>query len=168
VVRGLQEATVNSTKASEFAEDMLNRWLWKHGTGGFKMTDREKLVDLLETHCTVIGEENCKAAKGEKCSPKDCANCLANHLIANGVIVRGIQKPIEMVELQENSVFWYEEKYEYELYPVHLEEGYVNFFVSFIGIEFAERHEKCNYGKTWRCWAEKPTEEERKAAEWES
>jgi hypothetical protein len=36
VVRGLQEATVNSTKASEFAEDMLNRWLWKHGTGGLK------------------------------------------------------------------------------------------------------------------------------------
>ena len=23
------------------------------------------------------------------------------------------------------------------------------------------------YCKTWRCWAEKPTEEERKAAEWE-
>jgi hypothetical protein len=95
------------------------------------------------------------------------AEALSDHLIANGVIVREMQKPIEMVELQEDSVCWYEEKNEDKLYPVHLEEGHVNFFVSFIGIEFAERHEKCKYGKTWRCWAEKPTEEEREAAEWE-
>ena len=27
---------------------------------------------------------------------------------------------------------------------------------------------KCDYGKTWRCWGCKPTDEERSAAEWET
>lgn len=26
---------------------------------------------------------------------------------------------------------------------------------------------ECDYGKTWRCWPRRPTEEERKAAEWD-
>lgn len=127
------------------------------------MTDREKLINLImqrfdwqiapETEYKIIINANL----GE----------LVDALIAHGVTVRKPQKPIEMSELPEDSVCWYEEKYEDELYPVYLEEGHVYVFVSFIGIEFAERHEKCNYGKTWRCWAEKPTGEERKAAEWE-
>lgn len=52
------------------------------------MTDREKLVVLLESHCAVIGEAKCKAAKEEICSPRDCAECLADHLLANGVTVQ--------------------------------------------------------------------------------
>lgn len=52
------------------------------------MTDREKLVEMLESHCAVIGEEKCKAVKEEICSPRDCAGCLADHLLANGVTVQ--------------------------------------------------------------------------------
>lgn len=52
------------------------------------MTDRENLVELLESHCAVIGEAKCKAAKEEICSPKDCAGCLADHILANGVTVQ--------------------------------------------------------------------------------
>ena len=29
------------------------------------------------------------------------------------------------------------------------------------------RYNRDNYGKTWRCWPRRPTEEERKAAEWD-
>lgn len=68
------------------------------------MTDRKKLVELLESHCAVIGEEKCKAAKEETCSPRDCAGCLADHLIANGVTVQQwtpvtekLPKPIDPV-----------------------------------------------------------------------
>lgn len=127
------------------------------------MTDREKLLRLID-----------EVAEGmliQRCGELVCtvnSDDIASHLLAHGVTVKEPQKPIEMVELQEDSVCWYEEKYEEKLYPIQLEEGHVNFFVSFIGIDFAERHEKCNYGKTWRCWAEKPTVEEREAAEWES
>lgn len=53
----------------------------------------EKLVGLLENHCSVIGEDNCKASQNEKCTPRDCAICLASNLIANGVTVQA-WKPI--------------------------------------------------------------------------
>lgn len=43
---------------------------------GKEMTDREKLIELLNTHCDYAGHVDCK---------EDCAGCLADHLIANGV-----------------------------------------------------------------------------------
>ena len=52
------------------------------------MDVREKLVKLLENHCAVIGEDNCKASQSGKCTPRDCAICLASDLISNGVTVQ--------------------------------------------------------------------------------
>ena len=134
------------------------------------MTDREKLVDLLEKHCAVIGEENCKAANGEKCSPKDCANCLAAHLIAHGVTVKEPQKPLTVEELKEGAVVWLE-VFEHPIFYLYIREMHwlykgVAEFKRF-GESLSAFHAICNYGKTWRCWAEKPTEGERQAAEWE-
>ena len=40
------------------------------------MTDREKLIELLNTHCDYAGHVDCK---------EDCTGCLADHLLANGV-----------------------------------------------------------------------------------
>lgn len=85
------------------------------------MTNREKLVELLESHCAVIGDTKCKAAKGEKCSPKDCAGCLADHLIANGVAVNNWrdaktdppeeEKPVQCFFVNCQCVgFWTKEK----------------------------------------------------------
>ena len=45
-----------------------------------KMDVREKLVELLENHCAVIGEDNCKASQSGECTPRDCAICLASDL----------------------------------------------------------------------------------------
>ena len=44
------------------------------------MTDREKLVELLDSHCDYAGHVDCK---------DDCTKCLADHLIAHGVTVQG-------------------------------------------------------------------------------
>ena len=52
------------------------------------MDVREKLVELLENHCAVIGEDHCKASQSGKCTPRDCAICLASDLISNGVTVQ--------------------------------------------------------------------------------
>ena len=43
------------------------------------MTDRDKLVDLLENHCDYAGHVDCK---------EDCTLCLADHLLADGVTVQ--------------------------------------------------------------------------------
>ena len=40
------------------------------------MTDREKLIKLIEHHCDYAGNVDCKG---------NCEHCLADHLIANGV-----------------------------------------------------------------------------------
>lgn len=55
------------------------------------MTDKEKLVELLDSHCDYAGHVDCK---------DDCTKCLADHLLANGVTVQGwipvsVQKPEE-------------------------------------------------------------------------
>ena len=39
---------------------------------------RENLIKILDTHCDYAGHVDCK---------EDCTECLANHLIANGVTV---------------------------------------------------------------------------------
>lgn len=138
------------------------------------MTDREKLIGLLETHCAVIGEENCKAAKGEKCSTKDCANCLADHLLAHGVTVREMQKPLTVEETLEKRVVYLEFRHLVLQEPVVMFRAwnewedaeiihYDRFGCQYSNIDCPES----DYGKTWRCWAEKPRSEERKAAEWE-
>lgn len=40
---------------------------------------RENLIKILDTHCDYAGHVDCK---------EDCTECLANHLIANGVTVQ--------------------------------------------------------------------------------
>lgn len=44
------------------------------------MTDKEKLVELLDSHCDYAGHVDCK---------DDCTKCLADHLLANGMTVQG-------------------------------------------------------------------------------
>lgn len=115
------------------------------------MTDREKLVEL-------ITEAGIKYATIEG---------LADHLIAHGVTVKEPQKPLHRGQLVDSGFFFFERKEEEEVSPVVLKEGWEVYFVDFVGTDSLVRNDKADYGKTWRCWAEKPTEEERKAAEWE-
>ena len=90
-------------------------------------------------------------------------------MTANGVNVKAMQKPLTVEELPEylGEIIWKEEP-SMELVPVKM------FFVGSIAAEYGEFGvaEDCesiigDYNYSWRCWAEKPTEEERKAAEWE-
>lgn len=49
---------------------------------------REKLINMLGNHCAVIGEAACPASSDGKCTIRECATCLADHLIANGVTIQ--------------------------------------------------------------------------------
>lgn len=125
------------------------------------MTDREKLINLImqrfdwqiapETEYKIIINANL----GE----------LVDALISHGVTVREQQKPLTVEELQEDTVCWYEERND-NIAPAEI--GRCTSFIAmyFIGGDVPIEEKKWDYGKTWRCWAEKPTEEERKAAEW--
>lgn len=118
------------------------------------MTDREeKLVELLkETGMLEI---------------EDCLY-IAEHLTAHGVTVKAMQKPLSLEELSyETDMYWVEN--EDGCFPVLLwDKSYCFSSFSQFGTEQDAVMNNDDYGKTWRCWAEKPTEEERKVAEWQS
>jgi hypothetical protein len=124
-------------------------------------TPREKLVEILEG--LVIVE-----AYGVYLSKREIYGQIADQLIAHGVTVKEPQKPLKRGQLENKGFFFLERKEEEEVYPVVLKEGWEVYYVDFVGTDSLVQHDKADYGKTWRCWAEKPTEEERKAAEWES
>lgn len=127
------------------------------------MTDREKLVELIfKSLCRHI-HKSCKLAEN-----------IADDLIANGVTVRPMQKPLTLEELHDVKA------------DAFLEiEGCAHIFhvslPEFDGLErtkfrdaiasYGGEHgficENRRYGELWRCWIERPTDEEMEAAKWE-
>lgn len=127
------------------------------------MTDREKLVELI------------KSAKAAMRGKEFTCNLereyfMAEYLIANGVTV---MKPQKLLTVEEATgtldIVWFEQKHLDTTYPCDavIAPDCVNVNMSMFGHSVPLVGPIKYYGKTWRCWAEKPTEEERKAAEWE-
>lgn len=88
-----------------------------------------------------------------------------------GVALNGedvLRKPVRPEELPFflGNFLWLEEK---GIDPVPIRPFFAGGYkIEFVSFEWAE---DCalpmeDYGKTWRCWAEKPTEEERRTVEW--
>lgn len=133
------------------------------------MDDREKLVNLMWDKAREIAEwggEILYLVSPEK---------LADHLIANGVTMAGMQRPLTLEQVKENRAVWIEDdgcETGEELYPaLYYAEGYPQHTVfTYLDEDRGEEDAWLNnteYGITWRCWATKPTEEERANAEWE-
>ena len=84
-----------------------------------------------------------------------------------------MQKPLTLEEANRAPWVYFEERpngsIEYDIYPciVNYRIGY-----SFVDIEHMYRgnveYKANDYGVIWRCWASRPTDEEREAAAWES
>ena len=121
------------------------------------MNDREKLKKL------VLG---CIGNHGWVTPPE-----LVDYLIAHGVTVKEPQKPIAETDLGKylDMPVWFEE--------LGRDVEYLPLLLDGIGIYYAEFKEFGksewldrridDYNYQWRCWAEKPTEEERENAKWE-
>lgn len=92
----------------------------------------------------------------------------AEYLIAHGVTVKEPQKPLtkaELAHLPDDPVVYLEfangliKPKIIMRYSRGCDYGYMHW-------TDGQRSDMLDYGKTWRCWAKMPTEEERKAAEW--
>ena len=129
------------------------------------MTDREKLVYLIKENAKAI----VSSTENGVCVCLD-VEALADHLLSHGVTAREPQKPLTVEEAAgTNDPVWYE----YYRNPIVIPADVVYSH----SIPFLEIHilgaisvismREDAYGKTWRCWAEKPTEAERKNAKWE-
>lgn len=129
------------------------------------MTDREKLLRLIDEVAEGMLIQRC----GELVCTINSDN-IADHLLAHGVTVKEPQKPLTVEEAAgTNEPVWYE----YYKHPIAIPADVVYSHSA----PFLEVHKlgaisvlsmrEDSYGKTWRCWAEKPTEAERKNAKWE-
>lgn len=121
------------------------------------MTDREKLEAIINTWLAITGWIR--------------SDELVDLLIAHGVMVREPQKPIAETDLGKylDTPVWFEEfERNVEERPLLLD-GIGIYYAEFKEFGETERLDRRldDYNFQWRCWAEKPTEEERKAAEWE-
>lgn len=147
------------------------------------MTDREKLIEILAKYFTIGDSYEYSLTRVKEAFAIGTMTLddfvefddnkvadIADHLIANGVTVREMQKPLTVEEASETiETVWYE----YYRNPIVIPADVVyshsaNFLeIHKLGAISVMSMREDAYGKTWRCWAEKPTEEERKAAEWE-
>lgn len=121
------------------------------------MTDLEKLVIILEDNPYL-----------DVMYPGDYEKA-ARDMISHGVTVKAMQKPLTVEELKrmEGSPVWCET--EATKTPCVVKKSMIDnvdaiFYA--LGSEYPIFFNVDGYGQIWRCWAEKPTEEERKAAEW--
>ena len=103
-----------------------------------------------------------------------CTNCYSQSptgLTAEeayaAAIRRPLQKPLTIEGVKTQIAVWVEEKTNGSQ-PVLAEiiDTFTSTF-SYDGLVCHMSFYTADYGKTWRCWAMKPTEEERSAAKWE-
>ncbi len=138
------------------------------------MTDREKLVELLgainsAAYIKIPTESGFSITKfGE--------GYIADYLIANGVTFKSQNGPLRLGEVvalcDSGPHVVYTERRNRDLgdsmntitpnVGKRSGKGYIITHSNGCRYRLYFR----DYGITWRCWAEKPTEEERKAAEW--
>lgn len=126
------------------------------------MTDQEKLVELINKSVEIYtdGYQRKIAA----------AETIADYLLAHGVTVKQMEKPILETELMVylHSPVWFEEfGRDVEEIPLLLD-GLGIYYAEFKEYGRTERLDRRldDYNYLWRCWANRPTVEERKAAEW--
>lgn len=148
------------------------------------MTDREKLVEIFAKYFTIGDSYEYSLTRVKEAFAvgtmtlddfvefdDDKVADIANFLIANGVTVKEPQKPLTVEELKrmDGCPVWCETeatRTPYVVKQIMIDKVDAIFYA--LGSEYPIFFNVDGYGKTWRCWAEKPTEEERKDAEWES
>lgn len=127
------------------------------------MIDQEKLVELIKS------AKEAMRGKEFTCN-LEREYFTAEYLIAHGATVREMQKPLTVEEaIRALDIVWFERKHGYATLPcvTVIEADCVIVSMVKPGYNLRMLRTIKDYGKTWRCWAEKPTDEERKAVEWE-
>lgn len=78
------------------------------------------------------------------------------------------QKPMIRDEIKTQRAVWVEIKIKHRNLLPAIFSKELNGRITFVMSYYLEKEFFCDdYGKEWRCWATKPTDEERAAAAWE-
>ena len=134
---------------------------------GQAIANREKLVSLLGK---INSAAYIKIPTESGFSMLKCGEeYIADYLISNGVTVKEPQKPLTIKELHDKQgeivyLEYVKNKLEKLPYVLTCFGTYYAEFDCYDGLNAS--FIIADYGYTWRCWANRPTEEERKAAVW--
>lgn len=134
------------------------------------MTEREKLFRLLlNAFSLAFSLDSITGLDWNSCAlffPDVKFQEAIDYLLENGVTVRKMQKPLTEEEvIAMPDVVWVEWSHgdiEPKI-PCTIEMSANRTLYCFTDDTFLRLSD---HGKTWRCWAKRPTEEERKAAVW--
>lgn len=100
------------------------------------------------------------------CHQSDVIELLVGAL--RDALEKPMQKPLTLEELKKAEVVWIEASEEDKPYPAFAD-GISDKSAYFIVRRGTHVHAFLDqFGSMWRCWGSKPTDEERKAAAWES
>ena len=124
------------------------------------MADREKVIELLLERANGAGADEWMALK---CSmARDIVSMLkeqeARVMTLDQILETGGEEPIYLETPDMDGVI------PAILQPDAFEDGYLGFAGTWRNSGY---YHGMNYGKTWRCWTSRPTEEQRKAVKWE-
>ena len=123
------------------------------------MVDREKVIKALE-HCAQV--KSC-----DKCPMGDECTGTANAAMAAAVELLKAQEPrvLTLEEAMGGDECWFEH--------INGSSGYADVYCHWNGVVWVSRINKIismiqaeTYGKQWRCWNYRPTDEQRKAVKW--
>ena len=128
------------------------------------MTDREKVIKGLEclaNNCSVCYSD-CPYYKIPSCFRMISADALA---------LLKAQEPREMTleEIKDGESYWFSAGKEFVPRPViciHREDDAQKPYITFAEQYGTFSWETEDYGKTWRCWTARPTDEQREAVPW--
>lgn len=142
------------------------------------MADIEKVTKGLECHKNGL----CQIDDKTSCPYWECEKDCSKHLMADALELLKEQQPrlLTLVEVIKHYVvpddirddLYKKVEYQYNIKPLYFDFPMSDndaFILHWRGYEHVEKFLedwKVDYGKTWRVWSDKPTEEQRKAEPW--
>lgn len=135
------------------------------------MPDREKVIEGLE-HCGFNEKRGCVGCPySDECGDfgRDAG---MSSLATDALALLREQEPRVMTleEVQEDELVWIEVPQSDEIWPALLREadwfGHPKW--AMCGYAIARSFLRNRYGKDWRCWTARPTDEQRKAVKWDA
>ena len=129
------------------------------------MPDLKKVIKGMECCSRTMAEPNC-----EECPYyKDKTDC-SGEMMRDALVLLKAQEPRVMTlgKMREGEVYWFDCPGNFILRPVICnmydrgDSSYLNFVWQYGNFSW----KISEYGRTWRCWTSRPTEEQREVTPW--
>ena len=145
------------------------------------MIDREKVIEGLNNIKSII---NAAVYYDDGYGSEQDLNCLDDAitlleeqeprlLTLDEVKTIGTQN-YNQIQDENTRLIWIEERNANALritkptyYDFFEEEDEEPIIINYVGTDYYDHFKQNTYGKDWRCWSSKPTEEQRKAVKWD-